>query len=502
MVGIADGNADNTLYLGQNTGGNGYGYYSSGTTYTDGAGGVSYGASYTTGDVIGVAFDADAGVLTFYNNNISQGAAFTGLTAGPYFFAAGVDTMANSFSNFGQKPFKFPPPEGFLPLNAANARPTTVIARPDQYVGVTTYVGNAGTQSIITGFKPDFVWLKNRGSHPSTNNHFLFDSVRGSTKALYSDLTNQEYNYSPSGVSSLNNNGFTINGEFGPNYSGYNYVAWTWKAGGGSGAGGEFWKDDVQYASAAAAGITEGDNALIGASIGTKQGFSIVSFPITTAADGVISTFGHGLTQSPNFVVIKPINATSGGWTVYHSSLSNPLNNWMRLDTTAAAGDGTLTFSNSNTVFGIRETRPVALGLSANLIAYCWHDVPGLQKFGSYIGNNSADGPFVELGFRPALIILKRYSTGGGNWFLIDSTRDSYNYAHKFLLPNSSNAEETTNDYSTELCDIVSNGFKIRGDASQYSGGSNFNISGATYIYAAFAEAPEFNLYGAQSNAR
>ena len=375
-----------------------------------------------------------------------------------------------------------------------------MIARPDQYVGITTWKGDGGTGlrtiSANFKFKPDFVWEKVR---TTTAGHILYDSVRGfgNSKALKSNSTvaegendNATYGY----VNNTFNGGIEIYGgssaasDSFTNQTNQDMVAWCWKAGGNSNT---FNIDDVGYASAAAAGITEGDNALIGASIGTKQGFSIVSFPITTAADGVISTFGHGLTQSPNFVVIKPINATSGGWTVYHSSLSNPLNNWMRLDTTAAAGDGTLTFSNSNTVFGIRETRPVALNLSANLIAYCWHDVPGLQKFGSYTGNSNADGPFIELGFRPALLWLKR-TDSTGNWVILDSKRTPSNPAN--ISAYADTATDANYSPGQDWADILSNGFKLRATYGEVNVGS--------YIYAAWAEAPTFNLYGAQSNAR
>jgi hypothetical protein len=189
--------------------------------------------------------------------------------------------------------------------------------------------------------------------------------------------------------------------------------------------------------------------------------------------------------------VIKPINATSGGWTVYHSSLSNPLNNWMRLDTTDAAGDGTLTFSNSNTVFGIRETRPVALNLSANLIAYCWHDVPGLQKFGSFEGNGSSDGPFVELGFRPAVVIWKCIDVSSA-WTIQDSERSKYNVVDSRLFLNETGTDTSNGNGN---CDFLSNGFKIR---TSHAG---INVA-STIIYAAWAESPTFNLYGGQANAR
>ena len=131
-----------------------------------------------------------------------------------------------------------------------------------------------------------------------------------------------------------------------------------------------------------------------------------------------------------------------------------------------------------------------------------WHDVPGLQKFGSYAGNSSADGPFIELGFKPALIILKKIDNVDSNsgWHMYDNQRNTYNATNNFLLAGHSyyenRAANNTADVTTYTVDFLSNGFKLRHNSN------NLNTSGSTYIYAAWAEAPSFNLYGGQSNAR
>ena len=127
------------------------------------------------------------------------------------------------------------------------------------------------------------------------------------------------------------------------------------------------------------------------------------------------------------------------------------------------------------------------------MIAYLWHDVPGLQKFGSYTGNGNADGPFIELGFRPAFLITKRTDGGSNDWQIIDDKRSPYNVANTILKPNETSAETSHADYAT---DFLSNGFKHR------TGHIARNGNGQTYIYMAWAEAPCINLYGAQSNAR
>jgi hypothetical protein len=124
-------------------------------------------------------------------------------------------------------------------------------------------------------------------------------------------------------------------------------------------------------------------------------------------------------------------------------------------------------------------------------IFYSWHSVPGLQKFGSYEGNANADGPFIELGFRAAVIIAKN-ADNADDWVIVDTTRSSYNPQDETLFPNSTNGEDTGSFY----IDILSNGFKLRHSSGKW------NSSGHTFIYAAWAEAPTSNLFGGQSNAR
>jgi len=124
------------------------------------------------------------------------------------------------------------------------------------------------------------------------------------------------------------------------------------------------------------------------------------------------------------------------------------------------------------------------------MIAYCWHSVPGLQKFGRYTGVNDANGPFLELGFRPAIIIFKNISSGSTEWVILDNKRDGYNGANNILFPSTNGAENTT-----QYGDFLSNGFKFRVNSSYVN-------STDTFIYAAWAESPSVNLYGGGSNAR
>jgi hypothetical protein len=370
-----------------------------------------------------------------------------------------------------------------LPLNSATARVNKVIPRPDQYVGIATYNGSGNSQqSINVGFKPDLSWAKSRSN---AENHALFDSVRGSTKFLRSDSTDDEYTISnvsfiPKGISYANGSGEI-------NESGQHYVVWNWKAGGNKNT---FNVDDVGYASASAAGLDGGSTNPTGASVNTESKFGIYTF------DGNSSnrTLSHGLGQQPDFMIVKKKSANGNSWVVWHKSIANDkyliLNGTNSLDTDAtlfnshASDSSTLWTLGSNT--SINET-----GQSS--VAYLWCDVPGLQKFGSYDGNNSTDGITVELGFRPALVWFKR-TNSTGNWVILDTKRTPFNPAGTSMYADSASDQ----DYSpgNPWADILSTGFKIRASYGEINGNS------ASYIYCAWAEAPASNLFGGQSNAR
>ena len=129
--------------------------------------------------------------------------------------------------------------------------------------------------------------------------------------------------------------------------------------------------------------------------------------------------------------------------------------------------------------------------IDGDMISYNWHDVPGLQKFGSYEGNGDTDGPFVWCGHKPAWVMVKN-TDDTSDWRIYDSTRNATNPVNLILYPNDTYEDTTT----SHPFDFLSNGFKVRGDYK------DVNTDGDTYIYCAWAEAPMNNLYGAQSNAR
>ena len=152
---------------------------------------------------------------------------------------------------------------------------------------------------------------------------------------------------------------------------------------------------------------------------------------------------------------------------------------------------GTQIYDSTATYLGMRQGS-IASNTNQKIVIYAWAEIPGFSKFGNYTGNLSADGPVVITGFRPKILIIKRYDSSGDNWFIHDAERNKTNVVNARLYPSWSQYEFTNID----AFDFLSNGFKVR------TNDTSWNASGGTYIYAAFAESPSFNLYGGQANAR
>ena len=219
---------------------NTYGYYQGdGTKYINGTS-TSYGDSYGSGDVIGMAYDGDNNTLTFYKNNSSQGAIK--IADDSYHFAvsfgAGSAGGTPAVINFGQRPFTYTPPTNHLAVCTQNL-PTPTILNPSEHVGVSTWTGtdtNAANTITGLGFSPDLIWSKSR-SH--NYNHQLIDRIRGGNKTITSinsseEVTDEQYGY----INTFNSDGFTSTPGSGDNdfYNGIGktYVAWSWNAGANS----------------------------------------------------------------------------------------------------------------------------------------------------------------------------------------------------------------------------------------------------------------------------
>ena len=474
-IGIASSNLTGDGFYNQST--TTYMYAgSNGQLYTNGSA-ASYGASYTTNDVIGVAVDCGAGTLVFYKNNTSQGTAVSGLNFGNGFVAGiRVVSTAVAVANFGQRPFTYTPPTGFVALNTFNLPTPTIGAtassQANKYFDATTYSGNNGTQSVTNSnsMQPDFVWVKNR---TNAYTHLLYDSVRGvgTLKAMSSSETTAEGGMSDNStfgyLSALNSNGFTVvSGSTANSYtnsSSNNYIGWQWRA-------------------SNAAGVTNTSGSITSTvSANTTAGFSIVTYT-GNGTNG--ATVGHGLGVAPAFYIVKQRTASSAtSWYCYHSSIdATPQNYAIYLNLTNAKDPSSLFWNNTaptSSVFSLGTSTGVN-GSSGTYVAYCFAQVAGYSAFGSYVGNGNADGPFIYTGFRPRYYILKNI-TNVQSWSVQDTSRSPYNVGSAVLLPNSSLAELT----GTDFVDILSNGFKIR-----HSSSGNNNNNGDTYIYMAFAENP------------
>ena len=445
MLGIiSDSSFSGSTYIGAQA--QGYAYFSDGTKYNN-LSNVAYGASYTSGDVIGIAFDADARTLTFYKNNVSQGVAYSSIPAGTFYFATSVNTTGFVNINFGQRPFAYTPPSGFVALNVYNL-PDSTIKQGNKVMDATLYTGNGAARSITNtaGFKPDLVWVKSRSA---ATDHKLTDSVRGATKGLISNLNAAETT-DANGLTAFNSNGWSLGTDTVYNNNTSTYVGWQWQAGQGS------------TSSNTSGTITST------VSVNAAAGFSVMTFTTT----GINCTVGHGLGVAPSMVVIKA-RGQAGSWGVYHSALPTPTTGLLILDSTAAVSNSATYWNStspSSTVFSLGTA-----WASTSTVAYCWSEIAGYSKFGSYIGNGSADGPFVYLGFIPKFVMIKS-SSAVTSWVIEDSSRDVYNPETNGLF-----AENIAAEVSGYLVDFLSNGFKVRNTTG------NNNSSGNTYIYAAFA---------------
>jgi len=347
----------------------------------------------------------------------------------------------------------------------------TTIDNPELFFQTKTYTGTGSSHAITLdgseNMQPDWVWIKNR---QQTLNFMMWDSVRGTTKYFYSNLTEAE-GTSSSVLTSFDSDGFTVGNNNNVNQSSNNIVAWNWKAGGSA---------------------SSNSNGSITSSVSanTTAGFSIVSYTGT----GSNATVGHGLGSVPKMMIHKDRDNSSYQWGVYHHSLGNQKN--LNLNSTAAANnDSGGVYYNSTTPTSSVYSLGTNIGYnkaSDTYISYIFSEVKGFSKFGSYTGNGNADGTFVYTGFKPAFLIIKR-SSATEDWGLIDNKRDPNNDGSSSqLFPNGSNVEDTSNDRA----DFLSNGFKVRVTSPQWNG------SGSTYIYMAFAESPFVNSNGVPTNAR
>ena len=425
-------------------------YYRSGEIYVNGSV-FRTETAYTT-NTIGVAIDTDASTIRFYRDNTAQGAAVS-YTSGDLF--VGIAQLSGSGScsgniNFGQRPFAYTPPTGFLALCQENLpTPATAVLNPREHFDVKTRSGT-GASATVTGiqFQGDLIWTKARNN---VGSNLLTDSMRGTSKVLFSDLTNAETTpTSNDQFGGFTADGYTLNADTGGyfNKSTNTYVDWLFKAGG--------------------TGVTNTAGSITSTvSANTDLGFSIVTYTGT----GANATVGHGLGVAPKMVITKGVSL-SASWYVWHRGLGGD-NDEIYLNATNAKATNAADYSAapSSTVLSFGGGSGVN-SLSNTFVAYCFTDTDILKTF-SYTGNGSADGPYVHLGGKARWVLTKSAAGATSSWLIYDTARQTYNYGNNLEL----GAEGSFAEYSgTHPIDIDANGLKIRHAASGY------NTNGDTYI--------------------
>ena len=354
-----------------------------------------------------------------------------------------------------------------------------------------TYDGN-GTTKTISGlnFQPDFVWIKER-TDTGTGGvaHYLGDTVRGINYALASNNTNAEddnhvYGY----ISDVTSDGFTVtagaNDNFYTNGNQESYVAWCWKAGGApttdnsAGAGNVPTAGSVKIDGANATTALAGSIPAKRLTVNTDYGFSVVKYQ----GSGSNGTVAHGLPSPAKWVIVKNLTTNVTGWAVYHDAIGTSTNNYIELQQAGVAGPDNTAFQSTaptGSVFSI-GTKPTVNTLNDNYVAYCWSEISGFSKFGSYTG---AANLKITTGFRPRFVLIKCISEDGFNWVIVDGARgNSSNGVSKKLYPNKGESEDNDSRGTETKINFLDDGFQFADQGAETNSGTR------TYIYAAFAE--------------
>ena len=356
----------------------------------------------------------------------------------------------------------------------------TTIDDPSAHFQTTLYTGNGSDDHAITNggnsdLQSDLLWFKERANagahslHNSTNNVSLF---------LESNTSGTE-NYDTTTLKSIQTDGFTLGTESNHNQASTTYVAWQWKANGGT---------RTTFSES-------GNNPAGGYQANTTGGFSIVDYTGTQAT----GTVAHGLGAVPKMIIVKDRDAARS-WSVYHHQMGSPaVEKNMHLNTKAAVTDYNAEYwggtNPTTSVFSLGNAHDINYN-NRKYIAYCFAEKQGYSKFGSYVANANTNGPFVYTGFKPAWIMVKNTSRSGYAWSIIDNKRDTFNEVDNGLEGDAISAEFSSS--ANYGCDFLSNGFKVRSVSTGYLGA----VSGDTLIYMAFAESPFVTSTGTPTTAR
>ena len=374
--------------------------------------------------------------------------------------------QGNSDSGDSETDFYFTPPDGFLACNATNLADT--VLSPNQaeqatdHFNTILYTGDGSSDRQITGvgFNPDWTWIKNRSNDGF--NHILTDSTRGAGKELFSDDNTEEDTVNTNKLEDFITDGFQLatSPHGSVNSNTHTYVAWNWHVNDGT-----------------TSTNNDGDIQTI-VQVNQKAGISIITYTGTgTQSD----TVGHGLGVKPKWVLVKS-RSEAQNWHVYHEKLhpSAPEDYAVFLNAPNARSSSSANLFNSTapttTVMSVGNDNSSNKS-STTYVMYLFAEIEGYSKFGTYDGNSNADGTYVFTGFRPAMVIFKHIS-GSDEWVIADNKRDPVNVVVGQLFPSTTGVESRSNN----ICDFLSNGFKMRRNAG--------SINQNSYIYMAFAETP------------
>ena len=440
-----------------------YSYFNGTSTYT----GQS---NHAATDVIMYALDLDNGKLWFgkngtwfnsswgTNGNPATGAnpTVSGLNTSYRYFPAGTTHSGGAIYNFGQRPFAYTPPTGFVSLCTQNLDETAYASIPDGSTAFDITLHNNSSQtsgSFTTTITPDLIIMKRRDS---TSNWVLQDILRG-----YGDYKNLHPNLnlgetSTENITSVSNT--TVN--YGTNTNMFNtQVAYYWDVGTSS------------------VSNTDGN---ITSTVRASQanGISLVAF---TGNGTSGSTVGHGLNAAPKLVLLKNRDTDSTNFRIYNTMMQDGNLDFIYLNEAQAKSDSSLT-APTNSVFTVGSSNDTNQS-TKNMLAICFSPVEGYSAFGSYIGNgSSSSGTFCYCGFRPRFVMIKNTTSNvntGGMWVVIDTARDPGNNCPNYLQMNANSQEGVTT-----VMDILSNGFRV---TNAYT---STNANGFEYLFIAFAEHP------------
>ncbi len=464
------------------------------------------------------------------NPNTGTNAMDTTITGSviPYFYFGGSQRSA-IIANFGQRPFAYTPPTGAKKLATMNYTAPTYTTPTDYfdttiYTGNGTAIGSGGLSITAFSFQPDFVWIKNT---EQTDDHRIFDSIRGAQNYLESNSANAQNQVNDRGgvdypdggyaemLNAFTSTGFNLGDNVSVNTNNEKYVAFAWKAGGAPTATNTSGTGGIPGQTPTSGAHMRGGSAITSAfasagiypkkiSVAAHRGFSMVQ--VTLGGSAV--TIPHGLDKAPFMIIGKRIDDGTGGWIVYHDGMDSPVSHhqpgthstsdngpedyYLRLDLQDARVDDATQWNDTAPtadVFSVGTGGAMNTD-GATVMYYCFARVPGLIGGGAYAGNGNADGPEVHIddgafGFKPAWLMYRTTETSSRDWHIVNNKSTPFNPADgEELNPNDNSA------YGGGMqMNLLSNGFKITNSSE------NVNKNNDRFVYMAFAEtAASYNM--------